>query len=183
MPTNPDSDLMRIFDFTAEDLEANRAGKLSERQAKYLKSEGDADRYAVGCAVRVGFLVVTLIGVAVLLQPQKLNLDVSSLLQIIGIVVVLAVLYRRFQTNQGAIQSDLERMRAGYVAGIATWQHVVKQKAHIYKITVDGKAFRVERTTYNSFEKFMCLRSKYMVFRIYFAPEISKILSVEIVSH
>jgi hypothetical protein len=44
MPTNPDPDLMRIFDFTAADLEANRAGKISSNQIQRLLSVAKSQR-------------------------------------------------------------------------------------------------------------------------------------------
>ncbi len=36
MLTNPDPELMRIFNFTAADLEANRAGHITEQQSQHL---------------------------------------------------------------------------------------------------------------------------------------------------
>lgn len=38
MSTNPDPDLMRIFDFTPADLEANRASRISDRQAQRFQT-------------------------------------------------------------------------------------------------------------------------------------------------
>ena len=173
-------ELMRIFDFTADDLEANRAGRLSERQAKTIKNESNADRLAVGCAINVGLLVVGLVGFFYLLHPQQLASE-NSLPPIIAIGIALLVLYLRYRSGQRYAQLDIEQRHAGKVVGTATWHMVIKQKIYIYQITVDGKVFRVEKRTYQAFETFMNLKNKFAIFRIYFAPETARILSIEII--
>lgn len=182
MPTNPDPDLMRIFDFTAADLEANRTGKMSDRQIKFLREESDADHIAIGCAVRVGLLITGLIAFYYLLQPQQIALSMEAFPQIVIMTVVLAWIYWRYRSNQRANQVDLERCHAGNVEGVATWHRRLRSKRYIYQLTVDGKVFSIQKQAYDAFETFMHLKNKYMVFRIYFAPETVRILSLEIVA-
>lgn len=175
---------MRIFDFTAADLEANRAKTISERQAKTLKQESVADRIAVRFAIFVGLIIAGIVGFGIIVFPQGVTGGKTSpegSVSWIAIALILVFLFLRYRSNQRSTHSDLERGRAGMVEGIATWQRVIKQKNYIYQITVDGKTFRVEKQTFRAFEAFMELKNKSSLFRIYFAPEISRILSMEII--
>jgi len=61
MLTNPDPELMRIFDFTAADLEANRAGQITKHQIdnQYKLLKGHNTIFLVGAiAIPVGFLLM-----------------------------------------------------------------------------------------------------------------------------
>jgi hypothetical protein len=186
MPTNPDPDLMRIFDFTAADLEANRAGKMSERQTKYLKQESDANGFIVGCAIWIGLIIVGIVIFASIVFPQGLTggkSDILGTVSWIPLVLILAFVFMRYRSNQRAHTTAIDSQRAGYVEDNITFyvRDWPERRYPIYHISLDGKRFQIERDCYEAFAKFVNLRGKYLMFRLYFAPENNRILSMEII--
>lgn len=183
---NPDPDLMRIFDFTPADLEANRLGKMSERQTKYLKGESDADRYAVNCAIWVGLIIAGIVVFAFIVSPQSLTggqPDSGGNTRWIFIILMLAFLLIRYRSNQRANAIALDSKRVGSVEDKITFyvQDWPEKRRPTYHLSLDGKSFQIEKGCYDGLAKFIKLHDKYLMFRVYFAPEINRILSMEII--
>lgn len=95
MQADPDSELMRIFDFTADDLEANRAGRLSEMQKSILiKGIGDQRRLIKKSIIRfplIGFLFCL-----VYFSPDNIQHWLSASAMLIVELFLTAILFSIF---------------------------------------------------------------------------------------
>lgn len=174
---NPDPDLMRIFDFTAADLEANRAGRLSERQTKYIKRESDVSGVLVGCMIQMGIIGIGILAFAALANP----IHREMILLVFPIGAGILILYLNNRDNQHSSERTLEAQHVGKVEGsLSLYKEVVfNSRSPIGQMSVDGKKFQID-DIYQEFQTFLRLKGRHIMFRVYFAPEINRILSMEI---
>jgi len=119
-PDTSETTLMDVLSFTTDDLEANREGKLSQRQRQYLSVDRRKNAM-LGAAVVVGLVMAT-----VLMLLYGINQS-SRILQALGVMLLFFnfTLTWLFGVNWVRTTYDLRTNRVEIVEGKA--QHVIRQ--------------------------------------------------------
>ena len=150
-------ELLKLFKLGIEDLEANRAGALSERQARYLNQ--NAIQNIILAVLIVGFLAAVLFGVAT--RPLA---PVQWILTGILAAIVLAIGFSEVRKSRLAAAdphveclSGPARIRA---RGRAGWFLVIAQRD--FKLPAHHKNMRSDAN-----------------YRVYIAPKANRIVAME----
>jgi hypothetical protein len=100
MPTNPDTELMRIFDFTVADLEANRAGRITQSQSERLL------KY-VALFPSLLFHLVYLVVIIVIFRNAGTALFLVIPFELIVYIVLIAVAIHKRQIIKSDVESEI----------------------------------------------------------------------------
>lgn len=174
MPTNPDSDLMRIFDFTAADLEANCAGKLSERQVKRLHrmitNEIRFLSIPIGALLVIAWFIVIKIMSVVPSYYDKLPIIIVAM----GVLpTFLSIYYLGYKKIK--FIWDIQNGNVNALQGtVKIW--TVKNDS--YLAVLDRRlnlGFNLEYTSRAYLQKL----PKEMAFRVYFVPNSKMVVAME----
>lgn len=165
--TTPPS-LMDIFDFTPEDLAANRVGQLSEMQRYRLKV-----RFRRSVALGIG-VILGLAFVATLFLYLGNRQATPALAWVgLGVTVCSAAIMGNFTRSWLRLNADIRSGTAQRHHG--TLERVVKpvtRRVVIYLIRVDGAEFNVGKDAFKLFKH----QATYTTYR---APYSGQLLSVE----
>lgn len=164
--THPD--LMRVFDFSADDLAANREGHLSEMQQYTLKVR-------LRRSVALGIGVLLGLAFAATLCLFLGNRQASPILTItgIGITFCSAVVMGNFARGWMRLNSDIKNNKAQRHHG--KLERVIKpvtRRVAVYLIRVDGAEFNVGKDAFKLF-------THDAVYTLYRAPYSGQLMSVE----
>lgn len=176
MTIAPDSELMQIFDFTEADLEANRAGQLSERQIKKLSELKQQGQWLArgGCIIVIVFVLLTF-GSGLLTSMKD---GFTSIIVIVG-VVVLPIIFM----SLGAMDrdADLRRNKPKIYVGKLRLSLQHGKFGPIYRIFTSEVDIKIPALAYNLFDHYLYIKGKETVFRLYYAPNSNELLSIEVV--
>jgi hypothetical protein len=167
---------MRIFDFTEDDLEANRAGRISERQIIRLTKENEN---TVGCSIVVilGFAIFGAIAFFAKLSPQTgrdSNPNTVLLIFGAGAIMVLLIAFLAYTKTQ----SDINNRIVTSIEGEIKLRMIPMKTGFMYLIQIGGKEFVISDYAYSVLNSDYQSDLEYMPFRLYFASDSRKILSV-----
>jgi hypothetical protein len=174
MPTNPDPDLMRIFDFTAADLEANRAGKMSEHQYQRLQDIAENERFAgQGLAIILALLLFGLICYTVQNLSDPARIIFPAIISIVVVIFfVLSIIWAP------VIEQDLKIGQIKIVEGNFTLKTKLRGKTTDYimdfgaiKLFIDDRKFAQLRSA--AHKKDRC--------HVYYLPKSCLVLSTEVI--
>lgn len=174
MPTNPDSDLMRIFDFTAADLEANRAGKLTERQAKRLRhlinNEIRFLSIPVGALLVIAWFIVIKIISVVPPNYDKLPIIIVAMGVLPTFLSIYYLGYKKIRFIRDIQNGDIDALQGT----IKIW--TVKNDSYLAvldrRLNLD---FNLEYTSRARLQKL----PKETIFRVYFVPNSKMVVAME----
>ncbi len=141
---NPSDEVMRLLDFDADDLKANRAGHLSERQRQRL---GRLRRRAALLSGGIIFAIV-LLASAVIFFGQREDSAIAVLIGI-GLTAVNAVLMARAVQSWLRLDEDLRRGEIETLSGTIERTVRVVGRALIYLIKIDGRELNVPKAVFN----------------------------------
>lgn len=167
---NPD--LMRIFDFTVADLEANRAGHMSERQMmnlSYIVKRRRLELILLGIVFPILFLAVYF---ERFLQTLSQGIEVWEIALVFWVIIWLIagfVSSKRFASDikSGIVYSVQGTMKRWEGHGSSGTLEIANEW-----LEIDGRQ--------NTFLKgYLRQIAKGTQFRIYYAPKTEKILSME----
>jgi hypothetical protein len=110
----PTSDLMRIFDFTVDDLEANRAGRMSEQQLERLESKRAHAQWigGIGCLASVIFVIPFF---ASGLSYSMKNGATSFFIILFIVALPVIYLYLGVMDREADIRSNRVTLYSGYL--------------------------------------------------------------------
>ena len=176
MPTNPDPDLMRIFDFTAADLEANRAGRMSERQIERLSIRRIRGQWfaGIGCIGVIAF--------AIFINSIRLSSETNDmnfywlLLGVSGFVVIFVYL--------GAVDrhTDLKTKRImKHISALYISESRGKWGERYYHLGTEPINSSISKTLYKDIQNYLLAHGLQTQFCLYYAPESRELLSIEVV--
>ena len=183
LPPNPD--LMRIFDFTAADLETNRAGRLSERQTEMLIAQAHQKRWHILIA---SFIVpIVLIGILIIGIPQ-----IDPAHQTLGRVTSIGVaLFLLVFMVLGVVdkESDIKQGKVDHVdgaiyIGIDHWlegRGGYPKIGKYYKLDIALHGNRISKEIYVQLTQYLLENGTAHQFRAYYPHHSLNILSVEVV--
>ena len=177
MPTNPNLDLMRIFDFTAADLEANRAGHITEHQVQHLSETVKKKRsFLIFAAIALPawpFLIVGMSSICNISPPITFP-PVPLLLMLLSIpVLILFVIYDHDQK----LASDVKAGTAYYEQGtIKRWSTKDGVTIKIANLRLD-----IEQSQDGDLKTHLKKVPKGTQFRVYYVPVSKKTVSIEVV--
>ena len=138
-------DLMRLLNFEPADLQANRAGHLSDRQRQRL---GRLRRRAALLSGAIMVMIVLLAtGVIFLGQRQG---SAIALLVGIGLTSINAVIMGRAVQNWLRLDEDLRRDEVEELDGTIQRTVRVIGRALIYLIKIDGRELNVPKAVFNA---------------------------------
>jgi hypothetical protein len=167
--------LMNIFGFTEADLQANRAGQLTQQQRARLKRAEEGDPRVLGCAAlvivgmgAVGFAICgTLFNLPVLLE--SLSVLVIPVLVILGLIV-LGIIYAQVRG---------QRERATKAAALPPLSYsdgpLLLLSGQSPSMMVGAEGFELTNHTY---ERLYDLPQT-ALYRVYYASQSQSVLSME----
>jgi hypothetical protein len=167
--------LMRLFDFTADDLTANVAEHLSDAQiaARRQRFSGAMRLFAYSVLAAMIFIssVVCLLGIlvaGVLASPQA-GTSVGFLLAIGISALLLYALWNHYLEWERELASDTPASICGEVRK----ERIMTRLGPIYRIYLGEQSFRITRLQSAAFEEGV-------TYCIYYTPVMRHILSVEV---
>lgn len=172
MPNNPNPDLMRIFDFTADDLEANRAGKMSERQIKRLSGKRATGQWLTGLGCATALVFVLPIIVSGLSHSMK---DSTASLSVILFVVAIPVIYVYLGVMDR--NADIRRNHVTMYLGSLLLSEFSGKFRSTYWIFTSSFNMQISNSSYDYLS---CLRRNTR-FRLYYLQNSAEVISIEVV--
>jgi len=172
------ADLMAIFNFTEDDLKANRAGHISERQLGRLKRDSEN---ATGCGLLVLIGLVLFGAIAFFANSSsqtRLNSNPNTVL-FISIAAVVLVLLAIFLAKARP-QADVDERTVASTSGAITLRMIPMKTGFMYLMKIDSKEFAISGYTYGTLADDHKADLQTSSFRAYFAPASRKVLSVEV---
>ncbi|MBA3875180.1 MAG: hypothetical protein H0X30_39145 [Anaerolineae bacterium] len=170
MSTNPNPDLMRIFDFTAADLEANRAGRMSEREMQRLQNISAKQR-----SIELLAAVSLPVGMCVFLLFVHPSYGICLFL-LFPLPIALAMLFLIFIKHK-KLMSDIATQKVEYLEGeVKYWSG----RAFYGYMKINGREFEIDPATNLELSDFMEHQAKQLSLRLYFSPTSKKVVSAEI---
>ncbi len=151
MTATPVSDLMAALQFTSDDLAANRAGKLSDRQRERLRRSGRSIFYAA-----VGLALALSIGAALLIYLGQRN--ESPILRLVGVAltVINAVVLAVGVGSGLRLRADLRAGQVVAVSGVVRRVVRVSGRSAAYVLAVElpqgTLRLNVSKAVFNSFQ-------------------------------
>ncbi|MEO8609243.1 MAG: hypothetical protein ABI690_15235 [Chloroflexota bacterium] len=120
MAAAPDPNLMRLFGFTAADLEANQVGNMTPDQAERLREGNRSDNHRIGL-----FLVFSLLTTGLIFYAWVTSVDKNPALQqsacIFGILCMIglsALVGYHWKKDRQAVLIDVENQQMGVASGL-----------------------------------------------------------------
>jgi hypothetical protein len=172
------ADLMAIFNFTEDDLEANRAGHMSARQVERLKSTSE-NTTACGILVLLGLALMGVLAFFAGSSPNTLansNPDITLLIFAVAAGVVIIVLFLAKVRRQSDVDTGVVASTDGKVA----LRMIPMKIGFAYLMAIDSKEFLISGYAYGLLMDNHKADLQSTAFRAYFAPRSKKVLSVEI---
>jgi hypothetical protein len=181
------TDLMKLFEFDLQDLEANRVGKLSTRQAAILNELDSNETLNLSfgllllglfflpiCAVCAFFFNIQVL-LNSLLTPGVIGLSVVSLA-----IVVSSIAYANWKGRQ-------ERAKLPPVTAVTedTLKFRVDDrgaKEFYYLVVGDGKELRISFNAFHSLQRYQPDKPDHIRYRFYHSTHGRHLLSAEIIS-
>ena len=176
MPTNPDPDLMRIFDFTAADLEANRAGRMSERQIERLSNRKKQGQWLAG-----GGCIAVLVFALLILGNRLSSSMKDGTTTILTLLAVMALPVVYFTLGVMDRSADLTRDKPKVYSGQVWTSEQHGKFGSTYWIWTAELNIQISSTAYMLFDNYLYIRGKDTFFQLYYAPNSNEVLSLEVV--
>lgn len=151
MTSTPISDLMAVLQFSPADLEANRAGTLTDAQRQRLRRGGRPLFYAV-----VGLALALIIGAALLIYLGQRN--ESPILSLVGVslTVINAVVLAVGVGSRLRLSADLRSRRVVTISGVVRRVVRVSRRSAAYVLAVElpegTLRLNVSKAVFNSFQ-------------------------------
>jgi hypothetical protein len=150
-------DLLRAFDVSVEELQANRAGRLGNRQARGVRS------VAWASILNSVLLVGALIGIVYISSngtPELSQHIVAGVLALIGVLVAYRTLRRPFAASRAGVVECLTGPVAAEKRGRGEW-----------KLSVAGRTLRlfIDPATLTDGASY----------RVYVAPAVGQVVAME----
>lgn len=150
-------DLLTAFDVSADELRANRAGRLGDRQARGVRS------VAWGRVLNSGILVGALIGIVYISSngtPELSQHIVAGVLALMGIFVAYRTMRLPFAASRAGVVECLTGPVAAQKRGRGEW-----------KLTVAGRTLRlfIDPATLSGSAPY----------RVYVAPAVGQVVAME----
>ncbi len=145
MPMSSAPDLMRLLDFTPDDLQANRAGKLSPRQAaRLVRIRRRSTLVSAGIMVVIG-----LAATVVMFLAQRDN-SVIGLLVGITLTIINAIVMARAVQNWLRLADDLRGGAVETLSGGVQRTVRVIGRALIYVLKIDQREVVVPKAVFKA---------------------------------
>jgi hypothetical protein len=155
---------MRIFDFTAADLEANRAGKITASQSQYLLKE-------VALSKPLLSLSIYFILVIIIFQNAGSMLFFIIPVEFILCMVVIVVALHNKQTVASDIQSGIADRISGTINR--------KSRRNGGDIIVADTTLKISMNENKELKKYWDVLPPQTQFRVYYLPRSKKLISIE----
>ncbi len=166
MSSTPDPDLMRIFDFTTADLEANRAGHIAEHQSQHLLKEVSL--------FGVWFILVYFIAVVVMFRNFGTALFLIIPFQLILCIVVIATA----MYNKQIVVSDVGLGIVSNVSGTIKRQ----SRRNGGDIIISDRTLKVSLHENKNLKEYLKKIPIATQFRVYYVPKSKKVVAMEIIA-
>lgn len=127
--------LAQLLDFTQHDLNANRSGRLTERQRAHLQLRRDASSALLSTGVG-GLIVVAAICVGQTHEASKLHVELLFVIPIAFVLAYIVQLWLNFTR-------DLSARRVDTVNGCVTAQN----RLHWHRLLIGHSRFTVDDET------------------------------------
>lgn len=171
---------MQAFDFTSDDLQLNRAGKISERQHARLQAGKSVDLAGLsGGVFIVGVIVVVVLGLCSWMLNLRVILESQApLLAIVTVIIVVIALLMAYANWVGA----RERKNTGNFGSALVTEGTVSLRV-LQRVTGDEcfmkigyDEFEIPTSAFNLLQQ-TAATSHY---RVYYDSQTQSVLSVEI---
>jgi uncharacterized membrane protein YcjF (UPF0283 family) len=176
------TDLMQIFDFTEDDLEANRAGRISARQVDRLRRRSKIT-FTCGMLLTMAITCLGIVTVAAAYSgnpvPGLGSADAPGIILVV-FVILIGVTFVRAMTRWNTTRADIRKRVSTSAEGIAQAKRISSWIATSYVIEVNSRRFAVSVFAYEALKKRHAGDLERLTSRVYFAPHSKRILALEI---
>lgn len=157
-PSRAQSTLMRALKFNEHDLEANRAGTMSDAQRERL---GPAQFSSLVFAV-IGIHAVLIVGIlgAIAIMTGETALWIV-MFAVLGLGLVPFVLMRNEGNLRPAVKNDVSQGKVAQVEGMATLE-IKKGRYTYYELSLGATTFRISSKAYGAFRQGEAYRAYYL---------------------
>lgn len=161
--------LAEALGFTAEDLAANREGRLSATQRARLQSAWRRSAGVYGVLMIGGILLATIL----LFAARRTDSPVLNIVGI-GVTFINAAVVGLFAQSWLRFRGDTDGRPLQVLTGPATRTLNINPRARMaaYFVTVGGARIRVNKPIFNAF-------TEHAVYRVYRAPLSHQLLTAE----
>lgn len=180
-----DPRLMQGFNFDEQDLMANRAGRITQRQMGWLKHErAQVKKQTWGClggllAVSAFYILIGLINNGRIPTPSpRIGGDVGVNWFVAALVIVTVGIALLLYISDRRTSRDWTLGRAEVLEGRVEVSVVAANK-DIYSVKINGKTFNISKSGYDALTALHEAEGAEAVYRVYYAPGSWKILSME----
>jgi len=161
-------DLMRVFDFSADDLAANRNGNLSEMQLYTLKL-----RLRRSILIGVGILIALAFAATLCLFLGSRQSSLILTLTGVGITICSAAIIGNFARGWLRLNADIREGKAQRHHGkLGRIVKPITRNVVVYLIRVDGAEFNVGKDAFKLF-------THDAIYTAYRAPYSGQLMSIE----
>ena len=179
MPTNPDPDLMRIFDFTVADLEANRAGHVTNSQLQRLSNRVNKNRrFLIFTAISIPICIVLSVALA-LVSDHSIKVEVITRVPLrVGIPLTL-FLWVLFLV---VIFFERRNLKLDVKAGIVAYTQGTLKRWSTRgggSIKIGGVMLDIESAENLDLKAYLKKVPKDTQFRVYFVPNSKMVVAME----
>lgn len=161
--------LTNAIGFGVDDLNANRAGELSENQRVFLNRECSFWRlYAFSIPVVAMLLIVLAVADGI----QRYDTLASRIGMILLILILAGTFFLYTYVRFKKFRADLEENRISSLVGVVELKSYAQRNGREYIVALEKVQFKINRLTFETFET----GSSY---RIYYALHSKRIMSAE----
>ncbi len=176
----PPASLADVLDFTFDDLAANRAGEISNRQQQILHEEDAEETKSLlfGLAILTPIFLIACGLCAALVNVGAIIEWASDGLPVIGAIVALMsiiILYVNYQGRRERRRHPPVVMLQGPLTLYTDYQDT----REFYYADIDGVSIKLEGIVMEGLRIYTSNFSTDQPYRVYYAPRADKILSAE----
>lgn len=174
------TELAAIFNFSPDDLQANRVGRISDAQVESLKHTSDDQQFALGCLA-----VLPLCGCGFFVVVNSIqHLDAFNRLLFGGVFVLLtAFAVIAIFLSRRSLGRDINDRVARSITGMMRVYNKQSGRSMWYYAEVGSKSFVISVEDYNALRKYFHGNTQYpgylKGYTAYYAPRSNKLLSLE----
>lgn len=187
--TTPDTDLMALFDFTADDLQANRAGSLTPDQEARLGQIDAPDGTNLACALILVAFTAAMCTLCAILADVPIILravDWPPLTLILPVLALLALVIGWRWRQEIRLNPPVDSSALGTVQGrikLRVQDHGAREDYYLVVIDAAGEetALPIPWTALDGLREHQRKNGADTIYRVYYALRGPVVLSLEVI--
>lgn len=169
--------LMGLFNFSGDDLRANRAGKLTPRQVELLRDKIDDNWMWLGCLPALVIVICACILVTPTGKEPSALTDGGIIA--VGIIVILSTVVG-VRASMRNVRSEIERPNIQSVRGqFKVYVFKMNKGGERYRLFVAHTVFDLKTSQYIGLTAYLQHENRFKTFKVYYTEQSRTILSID----